>query len=63
MTVTEAGEVKVTYISSHCGHDLSKKEISHLPVPKSTKQSIAQKLSDGIPIDRILDGKVAYLLA
>ena len=56
-SITQNGEVKVIYIATHCGHSLSQKEIIHLPVPRSMKESIARKLSDGIPIDRILDGK------
>ena len=44
------------HIVTHSGHDLSDKEIIHLPVLASTRQCIAQKLLNGIPIDRILDG-------
>lgn len=56
VTVLCGGEVNVKYIATHSGHDLSDKEMIHLPVPASTRQCIAQKLLNGIPIDRILDG-------
>ena len=46
------GQVLVLYISAHTGHDMGAK---HLRLPKSTKETIALKLSEGIPTQRIID--------
>ena len=50
--------VEVTYISAHTGHELGTGEITFLPLPVSTKESVAQKVSQGVTQQRILDGKV-----
>ena len=49
--------VEVKYISAHHGHELGLCELSCLPLPPSVKESVAIKLSQGIPPERILDGK------
>ena len=49
---------EVTYISAHTGHELGTSELQFLPVPESAKQAVFQKISLGIPTERILDGIV-----
>ena len=56
VTLKASGTVVVNYISSHTNHDLSLAQVKFLPLPKDTKDSIAIKLTLGIPIDRIMDG-------
>ena len=46
------------YIFLHSNHDLSSNQAKFLPLSKDIKNSIAFKLAQGIPIDRILDGKI-----
>ena len=50
------GHVEVTHIPAHTGHELGPSEIKHLPLPHSTKEAVAGKLSLGIPPTRILHG-------
>ena len=45
----------VTYTSAHT-HELGPGELKHLPLPQSTKQEVAMKISLGVPTERILDG-------
>lgn len=49
------GHISVTYISAHT-HELGPGELKHLPLPQSTKQEVAMKISLGVPTERILDG-------
>ena len=49
--------VEVTYVSAHTGHELGSPELPFLPLPESTKEAVSQKISLGIPTERILDGK------
>ena len=55
--------VEVTYISAHTGHELGTSELPFLTVPKSIKESISLKLSQGVPIQRIMDGTLILLHA
>ena len=41
--------VEVNYITAHNGHEVGVCEIPHLPLPPSVKESVAIKLSQGIP--------------
>ena len=50
--------VEVNYITAHNGHEVGVCEIPHLPLPPSVKESVAIKLSQGIPSEWILDGKM-----
>ena len=52
------GHVKVEYIPAHTGHTLSHGELKYLPLPGSTKEEVATKLSLGVNPSRILNGKV-----
>ena len=44
------------YISAHSNHMPDQSEAGFLPLPSSTKEEIAMKLSLGISIERIMDG-------
>ena len=55
----EDGHVEVEYISAHTGHTL---EIKYLPLPFSTKEEVATKLSLGVNSTRILNGKITYIM-
>jgi hypothetical protein len=49
------GHVEVTYIAGHTGHELGVCELPHLSLPASVKDTVAMKLSLGIPADRIME--------
>ena len=51
----EDGRVSVKYISAHT-HELGNGELKYLPLPESTKQDVATKISLGVPAERILEG-------
>ena len=57
----EDGHVGVTYISAHT-HQLGPSELKHLPLPQSTKDEIAMKISHGVPTERILEGNILVLV-
>ena len=56
------GHVEVSYITAHSGHDLGTCELPHLPLPSSTKETVALKVSQGIPPARIIDGIAVHYL-
>ena len=56
----EDGHVSVTYISAHT-HELGPQELKHMPLPGSTKEDVAVKLTLGVPPVRILEGTHAYI--
>ena len=56
------GAVHVKYISLHSNHDLSLDQAKFLLLPKDIKNSTAIKLAQGIPNDRILDGKAHIIV-
>lgn len=58
-TVHASGSVDVTYISTHTNHEPGVAESKHLPLPTTVKESISVKLQDGIPVERIMDGKIS----
>ena len=62
MYVTEFFDchIEVSYISAHTGHELGSSELQFLPLPNGTKQAVAQKISLGIPTERIIDGNVFH---
>ena len=49
--------VEVMYVSAHMNHQLGSAELSHLPLPLSTRDEVALKVSKGISTERILEGK------
>ena len=60
VTKFKAGNIEVKYISAHSNHTIGPSEDAFLPLPTSTKEEIAIKLSLGISIERIMDGNVNY---
>ena len=44
--------VEVKYITAHNGHELGVCELPFLPLPPSVKESVAIKISQGIPSER-----------
>jgi len=55
----EDGHVDVEYIPAHTGHTL---EINYLPLPASTKEEVATKLSLGVNPSRILRGTITAVV-
>ena len=56
--VHESKHVVVRYIPTHTGHTPFSDELKFLPLPMSTKDKVAPKLSQGIPSKRILQCRV-----
>ena len=50
------GHVTVTHITAHTNHQPGHHEDMYLPLPKSIKDEIAIKLSNGISAERIMEG-------
>jgi len=46
------------YVTAHTNHQPGPGEDAHLPLPKSIREEIAIKLSNGIPPERIMEGMV-----
>ena len=55
---TQSGRVEVEYISTHTNHVLGVQECTNLPLPKSLHKTVKEKYSQGISIERIMEGKV-----
>ncbi len=49
----KTGSVSITYIPYHYNHD---KKLGHLRLSKTTKQSVAEKLKEGVSVRHIIDG-------
>ena len=46
------------YISAHTNHSLAiEDEAKNIPLPKTTQEEISAKLQQGIPVERIMEGK------
>ena len=58
----EDGHVEVTYLTAHSGHELGSNQLPYLPLPNSTKETVALKISQGIPPGRIIDGNSVIIL-
>ena len=56
VTKFNSGRIEVKYISAHSNHTPGPGEAGFLPLPVSTKEEIAMKLSLGISVERIMDG-------
>ncbi len=52
------GHVEVMYLTAHSGHELGANQLPYLPLPTSTKENVALKISQGIPPERIIDGNI-----
>ena len=50
------GHVTVTHVTAHTNHQPGHHEDMYLPLPKSIKDEIAIKLSNGIPAEKIMEG-------
>ena len=55
--------VEVGYITAHTNHQLGAVELPHLPLPRSTREEVALKLSKGVSTKRILEGTSLYFYA
>ena len=56
----QSGKVEVDYISTHTNHELGIQECANLPLPKSLHKSVKEKYSQGISIERIMEGKSEF---
>ena len=56
VTELQSGAVQVMYVSAHSNHETGEKEDAFIPLPTSSKENIAMKISIGIPIERIMEG-------
>ena len=52
------GKYMVKFISFHTGHDIGPSELPYIPLPSSTKDEIALKLSKGVTCEWVVEGKV-----
>lgn len=50
------GHVEVMYFTAHNGHELGSTSLPYLPLPISTKENAALKISQGIPPEWIIGG-------
>ena len=57
VSIETEGTVKVWYVSGHTGHNPSLLESQFLPLPASCKDKMIQKLTMGVTIERVLEGK------
>ena len=48
--------VELEYIPYHTGHELNQNELAFLPLPKSTREAVYLKLSQGVDMNRIVEG-------
>ena len=48
--------VEVQYVSAHTNHKLCTSELQHLPLPQSSMDEVALKVSRGIATERIMEG-------
>ena len=62
VTKFKSGKVEVKYVSAHSNHTTGPTEDAFLPLPATTKEEIAMKLSVGISIERIMDGMKIFVL-
>ena len=56
----KAGNIEVKYDSAHSNHTIGPNEDALLPLPTSTKEEVAMKLSLGISFEGIMNDKVNY---
>ena len=45
------------YISTHTNHSLSLSECKFLPLPNDIRSDIASKVSQGVTVEKIMDGR------
>ena len=51
------GKVEVEYTYTHKNHSPGVKELKHLPLPTSVREEIKEKFSQGVTLERIMNGK------
>ena len=56
----EDGHVTAVHVKGHTNHQPGPHEDMYLPLPKSIREEIAIKLSNGIPAERIMEGMTWY---
>lgn len=61
VTKFKSGKVEAKYISAHSNHTTGPTKDMFLPLPATTKEEIAMKLSLGISIEQIMDGMKNYV--
>ena len=54
--------VEVVYISAHTNYQLGAAELPHLPLPISTSDEVALKVSKSISTKKILEGHFYFFL-
>ena len=59
----EEGHVTAVHVTGHTNHQPGPHEDMYLPLPKSIREEIAIKLSNGIPAERIMEGITWYCLS
>ena len=57
VSIETEGTVKVWHVSRHTGHNPSLQESHFLPLPASCKDKMIQKLTMGVTIKQVLEGK------
>ena len=55
------GKVEVEYTYTHTNHSPGVKELKHLPLPTSVREDIKEKFSQGVTLERIMNGKYKYV--
>ena len=60
LTKFKAGNIEIKYVSAHSNHTTGPNKNAFLLLPTSTIEEIAMKLSLGISIEGIMNGKVNY---
>ena len=56
------GHVELTYVTAHTNHQPGQSEDAYLPLPSSSREEIALKLTNGIPPERIMEGiTISYM--
>ncbi len=62
ITATEClgtGRVVVKYVATHTNHDLTLKQLKHLPIPASVRRKVQTMLANGVQMGKVLDGMYA----
>ena len=52
----DSDHVQVQYVSAHNTNKLCTSELQHLPLPQSSMDEVALKVSQGIATERIMEG-------
>ena len=50
------GKIEVEYTYTHTNHSPGVAELKHLPLPASVRDEIKEKFSQGVTLERIMDG-------